>query len=59
MSGALDPDAEQSAECGDDRVDAAVARLADLDELPVADHVPRYDEMHGALQDVLTTIEQA
>lgn len=43
---------------GDSRVDAAVGRLDELDDLAVADQVSRYDEVHAALQDILTTAEQ-
>jgi hypothetical protein len=37
----------------DPRVQAALARLAALDELPVEGHPAVYDEVHRALQDVL------
>ncbi|MBI1376196.1 MAG: hypothetical protein GC157_01725 [Frankiales bacterium] len=38
---------------GDARVDAATARLAEVAELPVADHVAVYDDVHRRLQDAL------
>ncbi|MCU0265751.1 MAG: hypothetical protein MUC45_06480 [Actinomycetia bacterium] len=38
---------------GDDRVDTAVARLADLAELPVAAHPAVYEEVHRTLDDAL------
>ena len=44
---------------GDPRVDAAMARLDHLDELPVADHVGEYDAVHRALQDALTAIDES
>jgi hypothetical protein len=44
---------------GDPRVDAALARLDRLDELPVAEHVGEYDAVHRALQDALTTIDES
>ena len=34
-------------------VDAARARLAEVDGLPVAGHVAVYDEVHGVLQGTL------
>ncbi len=43
---------------GDDRVDAAVRRLDELDMMPTAEHVGRYDELHAGLQDILTATEQ-
>jgi hypothetical protein len=39
------------------RVEAAVAGLAELDELPVAAHVARYDALHGELSDALAAID--
>ena len=44
---------------GDLRVDAALARLDGLDELPVAEHVGEYNAVHRALQDALTTIDES
>lgn len=38
---------------GDLRVDAAIQRLADTAELPVAEQVEVFDEVHRRLQDVL------
>jgi hypothetical protein len=37
----------------DPRVQAALARLAALDDLPVEKHPAVYDEVHRALQDIL------
>ncbi|GGM79585.1 hypothetical protein GCM10012275_57780 [Longimycelium tulufanense] len=48
-----DPDAEHRA-----AVDAALAGLVDLDTLPVADHVARFDAVHGALTDALSAIDR-
>lgn len=39
------------------RVQAAVAGLAELDELPVAAHVARYDALHGELSEALAAID--
>lgn len=38
---------------GDQLVDSAVARLAQLDELEVDEHGQIYDEIHASLNDVL------
>ena len=42
-----------AAPTGDDAVDAALAPLGDLDELPVREHVAVFDAVHTALQDRL------
>lgn len=38
---------------GDARVDAAVERLAELRERPVADHVQVFDDIHARFRDAL------
>jgi hypothetical protein len=38
-------------------VEAAVADLDQLDELPVTDHVARYDALHGELSEALAVID--
>lgn len=38
-------------------VDAAVAALAGLDELPVADHVARFTALHEALTAALAAVD--
>lgn len=38
-------------------VRAALARLEDLDELPVGQHVVVYDEVHRLLQDALAALD--
>lgn len=38
---------------GDPRVDAGVARLAELDDLPVSRHVEVFDDIHARLRDAL------
>jgi hypothetical protein len=38
---------------GDERVDRAVERLAELDERAVGDHVEVFDDIHGRLRDAL------
>jgi hypothetical protein len=53
----MDHDAEppepQAAETGEPRVDAAIAPLAILDELPVSEHPPVFERIHGQLVEVL------
>ena len=39
-------------------VESALARLEDLEELPVADHVVVYDEVHRLLQDALAALDE-
>lgn len=36
---------------------AAAAALGELDGLPVADHVARYDALHGELSEALAAID--
>jgi hypothetical protein len=40
------------------RLAAAVAALDELTSLPVAEHVRRYDELHGELSDALASIDE-
>ena len=40
----------------DPRVDDAVARLAELRELPTADHVAVYEDIHSRLHDALADL---
>ena len=47
------PGVDAVPESGDARVDAATARLAELPDLPTADHVAVYDDVHQRLQDAL------
>jgi hypothetical protein len=44
---------------GDVRVDAAMKRLAGLDELPLAAQVTVFDDVHRLLQDALTGADPA
>ncbi|MGQ0630500.1 MAG: hypothetical protein ACT4P1_05620 [Sporichthyaceae bacterium] len=44
---------------GDGRVDAVVAALSTLAELPTSDHVGVFDEVHRGLQDALATLAEA
>jgi hypothetical protein len=43
---------------GDERVDAALARLGELTAAPVAEHVEVFEEVQRRLQDVLASIDQ-
>jgi hypothetical protein len=38
-------------------VEASVAALDELDDLPVAEHVARYDALHGELSNALAAID--
>lgn len=42
---------------GDTRVDAALARLGELDEAPLDTHPEIFEAVHRGLQDALTGIE--
>lgn len=42
---------------GDSEVDAALERLAELDEQPLRAHVSAFDAVHAALQDRLAQAE--
>jgi hypothetical protein len=42
---------------GDPAVDQALTRLAELDALPVREHVAVFDAVHAALQDRLADVE--
>jgi hypothetical protein len=46
------PDGERRA-TGEPRVDAALAMLDELADLPVAEHARLFDEVHRRLEDVL------
>jgi hypothetical protein len=41
---------------GDTSVDAALSRLAELETLPVREHVAVFDAVHAALQDRLADV---
>lgn len=40
-------------------VAAALSRLGDLEDRPVADHVEVFDAVHRHLQDALATLDEA
>jgi len=40
-------------------VEQAIARLAELDDRPVYEHVAGLDEVHRLLQDALATLDEA
>lgn len=56
MADATVPD-RQEAPTAD--VDEALAGIADLDRVPVAAHVARFDSVHRALSDALSAIDGA
>jgi hypothetical protein len=39
-------------------IDAAMAGLSELDALPVTEHVARFDAVHSALSDALSSIDK-
>jgi hypothetical protein len=43
----------------DPAVERAVAGIAELDEVPVAEHVERFDDVHRALTEALSAIDGA
>jgi hypothetical protein len=47
------PAEEQAPVTGDDRVDAVLASLSDLDDRPVAEHVAAFESAHDRLRDAL------
>jgi hypothetical protein len=44
---------EQAPATGDDRVDAVLASLSDLDDRPVTEHVSVFEDAHDRLRDAL------
>lgn len=53
------PPASMPAATGHEQVDAALARLAGLDDLPLAAQVTVFDDVHRLLQDALTGTDPA
>ncbi|MEU8361770.1 hypothetical protein AB0C27_37700 [Nonomuraea sp. NPDC048882] len=45
-------------ETGDERVDAIVARLGGLGELPVSEHVALFDEAFSGLESTLAAVDE-
>ena len=41
-----------------DRVRASAEAVAELDHLPVAEHVSRFDAVHAALTDALSSVDK-
>lgn len=39
-------------------IDDAVSATEDLDPVPVTEHVARFEAVHGALSDALSTIDE-
>ncbi|MGQ0624514.1 MAG: hypothetical protein ACT4PP_07675 [Sporichthyaceae bacterium] len=56
---ALTPHDVADFETGDSRIDAVLAALHTLPELPTAEHVGAFDEVHRGLQDALATLTEA
>lgn len=51
------PQTAPATETGEPRVDAAVARLTELDDLPIADHVAVFDDVDQRLRQALDNAE--
>jgi hypothetical protein len=47
-----------AAPTGDARVDEALARLEELGQAPVSEHVEIFDDVHRRLRDVLASVDQ-
>ena len=43
---------------GDDKVDAALARLTEVEGLPPTEHAEVYEAVHGGLQDALADLDR-
>jgi len=56
-SGVTEPPAAATPPTGDDRVDEALTRLAELDRLDVTEHAGVVEQVHRALQDTLAEEE--
>ncbi len=54
---APEPAAPGPPESGDGRVDQALARLADLDGLPIDEHPAVFEAVHGGLTAALGTLD--
>ncbi len=42
----------------DSPIDAAMKRLEGIEQLPISEHITRYEAAHKSLQDALSTIDQ-
>jgi hypothetical protein len=52
-AGTAQPGVQVNERTGEPRVDAAIRKLADLDDLPVPEHAPVFEHIHGQLVEVL------
>jgi hypothetical protein len=43
---------------GNAEVDAAIARLADADEMPTQSHIEVYEDVHSGLRDALAALDE-
>ena len=50
-------DTDQTAEVDTSYIDEAIAGTDNLDEVPLAEHVGRFDAVHVALNEALTSID--
>ena len=44
---------------GDERVDAALARLTELEQVPLTEHPAVFDDVHRRLQEALTGLDES
>ena len=44
---------------GDERVDAALARLTELEQAPLTEHPAVFDDVHRRLQEALTGLDES
>jgi hypothetical protein len=55
-AGSADTSAGETASTGDPRVDAAIRRLTELDDLPLSEHPGVYERVHEQLVEVLDEV---
>ena len=53
----MEPQPGSGQDSGQDSVDQALAAIEDLASVPVAEHVARFEAVHGALAEALSTID--
>lgn len=53
------PPAAAAPRTGHAEVDAALARLPELEDLPAADHVAVFDDVHGRLERALAELDES
>ncbi|MCZ4125809.1 hypothetical protein O3X23_41695 [Streptomyces sp. H39-S7] len=56
-AGAIAPLGPAPAPTGQAAVDSLMMRLSDADDLPTADHIEVYEDVHRGLRDALTALD--